>query len=213
MNNDELKKKIVDIIQMKLQECPFQPLEITYCEAAGYVADALIAAGIGDVKEAEHRAEVAERAFKDICTNIAKDRGEDIDIEPFARTLYKYYISGAEKDSRRKDKYKVKQGGIDMIKTFIFVEDGSVDTDKLQASVGDDVLIVTYRQGAMPPTIQQPREPVSRWDDKSYYETREVLIRLLYGGYKMSKKLRREIERLYRDYYAWEDCAEDTKDD
>lgn len=35
-----------------------------------------------------------------------------------------------------------------MIKTFIFVEDGSVDTDKLQASVGDDVLIVTYRQGA-----------------------------------------------------------------
>lgn len=100
-----------------------------------------------------------------------------------------------------------------MIKTFIFVEDGSVDTDKLQASVGDDVLIITYRQGAVPPAIQQPREPVSRWDDKSYYETREVLTKILDGDYRMSKKLRREIERLYRDYYAWEDRAEDAKDD
>lgn len=49
-----------------------------------------------------------------------------------------------------------------MIKTFIFVEDGSVDLDELKNSVGDDVLVVTYRQGATPPAIQQPREPVSR---------------------------------------------------
>ena len=49
-----------------------------------------------------------------------------------------------------------------MIKTFIFVEDGSVDLDKLKSSVGDDVLVVPYRQGATPPAIQQPREPVSR---------------------------------------------------
>ena len=89
MNNDELKKKIVDIIQMKLQECPFQPIGITYGEAAEYVADALIAAKIGDVKEAnfeadhywnmwqgacveleraEHRAEVAERALREACS-------------------------------------------------------------------------------------------------------------------------------------------------
>ena len=51
MNNDELKKKIVDIIQMKLQECPFQPLGITYGEAAEYVADTLIAAGFGFIGE------------------------------------------------------------------------------------------------------------------------------------------------------------------
>ena len=49
-----------------------------------------------------------------------------------------------------------------MIKTFIFVEDGSVDLDKLKSSVGDDVLVVPYRQGAAAPEIQQPREPVSR---------------------------------------------------
>ena len=49
-----------------------------------------------------------------------------------------------------------------MIKTFIFVEDGSVDLDELKSSVGDDVLVISYRQGATAPAIQQPREPVSR---------------------------------------------------
>lgn len=29
-----------------------------------------------------------------------------------------------------------------MIKTFIFVEDGSVDLDELKSSVGDDVLVI-----------------------------------------------------------------------
>ena len=53
MNNEELKKKIVDILQLKLQECPLQPHGIMYRDAAEYIADALIAAGIGDVKEAE----------------------------------------------------------------------------------------------------------------------------------------------------------------
>lgn len=60
MNNEELKKKIVDIIQMKLQECPFQPIGITYGEAAEYVADALIAAWIGDVSELKNHRIVAE---------------------------------------------------------------------------------------------------------------------------------------------------------
>lgn len=49
-----------------------------------------------------------------------------------------------------------------MIKTFIFVEDGSVDLDELKSSVGDDVLVIPYRQGAAPPEIRQPREPVLR---------------------------------------------------
>lgn len=49
-----------------------------------------------------------------------------------------------------------------MIKTFIFVEDGSIDLDELKNSVGDDVLVIPYRQGAASPEIRQPREPVSR---------------------------------------------------
>lgn len=89
-----------------------------------------------------------------------------------------------------------------MIKTFIFVEDGSVDLDELKNSVGDDVLVVTYRQGATPPTIQQPREPVSQWNDKSYSETKKVLEKILDGNYKMSKKLRELLDTLYVDYYS-----------
>ena len=89
-----------------------------------------------------------------------------------------------------------------MIKTFIFVEEGSVDLNELKNSVGDGVLVVPYRQGATPPTIQQPREPVSEWGDNSYRETKRVLDGLLNGGYKMSKKLRYELERLYGDYYV-----------
>lgn len=61
MNNDELKKKIVDIIAL-------------YVSAYGddeAIADDLIAAGIGDVKEAERRAEVAERALEYACLDFA----------------------------------------------------------------------------------------------------------------------------------------------
>ena len=60
INDEKLKKKIIDIIQMKLQECPFQPIGITYSEAAEHVADALIAAGIGDVSELKNHRVVAE---------------------------------------------------------------------------------------------------------------------------------------------------------
>ena len=56
MNNDELKKKIDFIVT-----------DCFYGEKL--VADALIAAGIGDVKETEHRAEVAERALKDMAVD------------------------------------------------------------------------------------------------------------------------------------------------
>jgi hypothetical protein len=89
-----------------------------------------------------------------------------------------------------------------MIKTFIFVEDGSVDLDELKNNVGDDVFVITYRQGGMRPEIQQLREPVSQWNDKSYSETKKVLEKILDGNYKMSKKLRGELELLYVDYYS-----------
>lgn len=60
-----------------------------------------------------------------------------------------------------------------MIKTFIFVEDGSVDLDELKSSVGDDVLVIPYRQGSRPPEIQQPRDPVSQWNGKTYSEEKK----------------------------------------
>lgn len=57
MNNDELKKKIDFIVT-----------DCFYGEKL--VADALIAAGIGDVKEAQYRAEVAERALNKFAENV-----------------------------------------------------------------------------------------------------------------------------------------------
>lgn len=71
MKNEELKKKIVDILQLKLQECPLQPHGIMYRDAAEYIADALIAAGIGDVKDLQAQVNALE------MTNIALQAGYD----------------------------------------------------------------------------------------------------------------------------------------
>lgn len=84
MTNDELKKKIAQIIADYF--CPqrnehknlwgddrlcYSKMNFAECERVAECTDALIAAGIGDVKEAEHRAEVAERALQ-----IADELGE-----------------------------------------------------------------------------------------------------------------------------------------
>lgn len=69
MNNEELKKKIEGILQE----------EIEYVVVCGssvknvcieHIADALIAAGIGDVKKAERRVARAERAVNKFAENI-----------------------------------------------------------------------------------------------------------------------------------------------
>lgn len=123
MNNDELKKKIESIIRNAKRD-------FAYCVpeewAVKVLADALIAAGIGDVKEAElerkayevasnqyriwfeeqkDRAERAERALMTVCTNVIKDEEDDLAIEPRARVLYKAYLKQAEKEltEERKD--------------------------------------------------------------------------------------------------------------
>lgn len=66
MNNDELKKKMIKIIVDAIWKDAEADYDSTDETEASVIADALIAAGIGDVKEAEHRARVGERALK-IC--------------------------------------------------------------------------------------------------------------------------------------------------
>lgn len=96
MNNEELKIKIAAILQSRAFDNGYRILEIGYITALD-IADALIAAGIGDVKsleisdaskeqssinyycemrewkdkcrEAEHRVERAERALKILIKN------------------------------------------------------------------------------------------------------------------------------------------------
>lgn len=76
MNNDELKKKIVEVLKPVIRAGNISCNEENACKkcwfpceierTAGRLADALIAAGIGDVKEAEHRAIVAELVVKNL---------------------------------------------------------------------------------------------------------------------------------------------------
>lgn len=47
-----------------------------------------------------------------------------------------------------------------MIKNIIYVEDGSVDVDELQLSLGEDTKIIVYRQGATKPVIEQLATPI-----------------------------------------------------
>lgn len=123
MTNDELKKKICEIID---SSCSF------YCgsnvhmddEQENAIADALIAAGIGDVKtvreigasaaamavfeaaKAEHRAELEERALKtliknrytrcEVPTNLCNGIG--CRSNECQKIILEYYLQQAEKE-------------------------------------------------------------------------------------------------------------------
>lgn len=63
MNNDELKNKIVEIIISAIWKDAEADYDSTDKTEAYSIADALIAAGIGDVKEAEHREKVLGRTL------------------------------------------------------------------------------------------------------------------------------------------------------
>lgn len=84
---------IVDFLQMKLQELPLQPHGIIYREAAEYLADALIAAEIGDVGELRHRAEVAEKALYNACRISAA-----IPTKEFVSARVDCFLKQAEKE-------------------------------------------------------------------------------------------------------------------
>ena len=89
-----------------------------------------------------------------------------------------------------------------MIKNVIYVEDGSVDVDELQESLGEDTKVIVYRQGARRPEIEQLAEPIKTdWDlalekarDK-VEKTREHFNKL----YQMAKtnKVDKEIQTIY----------------
>lgn len=164
MNCEELKKKIAQIIADYF--CPqgnehkklwgddrlcYSKMNFAECERIAECTDALIAAGIGDLKE--HRifagkdGSIKQLYSGEEVEKIVKERKE---LKDELRSKVEYIQE------------QQKQGETNMIKTFIFVEDGSVDLDELKSSVGDDVLVISYRQGGTPPAIQQPREPVSR---------------------------------------------------
>lgn len=109
MTNEELKKKIVEIVINAIWKDAEADYDSTDETEACSIADALIAAGIGDVAETEHRAKVAERALK-ICliNNLhcyecdmgfdGKCKGTDKDKEKCAMLEIDDYIQQAEKE-------------------------------------------------------------------------------------------------------------------
>lgn len=86
-----------------------------------------------------------------------------------------------------------------MIKSILYVEDGSVDIDTLQEELGNEILIIPYRQGATPPVLIEPEKPILTAKEDSYNkqcklieDTRNCLYEAM--SMKMSKKLRRTID-------------------
>ena len=89
-----------------------------------------------------------------------------------------------------------------MYKSILYVEDGSVDVDRLEQSLGDDVYVVVYRQGSTPPRLEQPEKPLESISDS---EKARLINKLNYiegklnEAYKlkMSKKLRKLIDDIF----------------
>lgn len=124
MNKEELKKKIIEVLEETEYEWTEQKngyiLQIFYDK----LADALIEAGIGDVQslvdgtcvlcvkdkgimrlyneqeinEMIHRKEVAERALLLACANVVKDEKDDVDMELLVLVVYDKYLKQAEKE-------------------------------------------------------------------------------------------------------------------
>lgn len=107
MNNDELKKKMVEIIINAIWKDAEADYDSTDESEARTIADALIAAVIENVREAEHRAEVLRLAlsksvsdenaifYDDVCRYILSN----------TKLTEEYYIEQAEKElaEERKD--------------------------------------------------------------------------------------------------------------
>lgn len=101
MMKDELKKKILSIVRGAILEAD----ELPFIETTNNIADALIAAGIGDVKETEHRAEVAERAVYNLAYGEWQRGGARRAIcEKYAPSTARDYLDRAEKELAKEKK-------------------------------------------------------------------------------------------------------------
>ena len=103
MTNEELKKKIADIIYHTgctgaCCECEYSKVSEadTYCKAL-LKANALIAAGYGDVKEIKYRVRRAEKALYIACCETAEIIFKD-DFDRHAQEYMYGYLIQAEKE-------------------------------------------------------------------------------------------------------------------
>ena len=93
-----------------------------------------------------------------------------------------------------------------MIKNIIYVEDGSVDVDELQESLGEDTKIILYRQGAVKPVVEQLAVPINTaFNDyeQKFYKKLETVRELFNEIYKCKKsqKLHQKLQQIYDTLY------------
>lgn len=96
MTNEELKKKILTIVRGAMVEAD----ELPFVETTEYVADALVAVGIGDVKamkEIKYRVRRAEKALYIACRETAEIIFKD-DFDRHAQEYMYGYLKQAEKE-------------------------------------------------------------------------------------------------------------------
>lgn len=88
-----------------------------------------------------------------------------------------------------------------MIKNILYVEDGSVDVDDLEDSLGEETKIIIYRQGSKPPILEQPKEPIRTQVDDLVERQRNAMIYATnylceaLQDLEMSDEVRDKIER------------------
>lgn len=100
MTDEEMKKKIVEIIINAIWKDAEADYDSTDETEAGSIAEALIAEGIGDVKEAEHRAARAERALKSACYDKARTYFPNVPNDEYENRMDEYYREYVEKSEK-----------------------------------------------------------------------------------------------------------------
>lgn len=107
MNNDQLKNKIMGIISTVLLSKVMKEKYILKCGDIERIADALIAAGIGDVKEAERKSFVFKN---ELAFTIHRARAAELVAEAAAET-------GIEKMAEMKHRAEVAEMALDLCET------------------------------------------------------------------------------------------------
>ena len=91
-----------------------------------------------------------------------------------------------------------------MIKNILYVEDGSIDVDELQECLDEETKIIVYRQGAKPPILEQPKEPIKCFTDsmvERYIRTINLARTLLEEAFSfdMTDELRNKLDDVYTE--------------
>ena len=73
------------------------------------IADALIAAGIGDTTNLIVENEVLQRALLTACVNLIKDEKDNVNMELLAHVVYTKFLRKAEKELAEEKKMKYKK--------------------------------------------------------------------------------------------------------